>query len=79
MLRLALETLAVLAADFVLLRVWAPNLVNLHQDIALAGAVLCFVLALVTTLWLVQRLWRRWPALRRHHLRVAPRDSDRET
>jgi uncharacterized PurR-regulated membrane protein YhhQ (DUF165 family) len=55
---LTLKTVAVLLADFVLLRLAAPNLVNLHSDLALAGAVGCLLLALAATGWLAVTAWR---------------------
>ena len=33
------RALGVAALDFVLLRIWAPDLVDQHQDLALAGAI----------------------------------------
>lgn len=43
--------------DFLLVGVWGPNLVNRHQNTALAAAVACFVVALFATGWLVLQLW----------------------
>ena len=57
-MRMALEILAVLAVDFVLLRIWAPDLVNLHADWALGLAVLCLLLALAATGWLALTIRR---------------------
>lgn len=77
--RLGAEGLAVLVADFLLLRVFGPNLVNLHRDWALAGALFCLALAIALTLWLLARVWRRWPALTRRTLGIASRDPDMES
>jgi hypothetical protein len=57
-LTIGLKLVVVGVLDFVLLRILAPNLVNRHQDLALAGAVLCLVIALVATIWLGFQLWR---------------------
>lgn len=78
-LRLAIQAAAVLLADFVLLRLLAPDLVNMHRDWALVTALLCIGLALALTLWLAVTIWRRWPALVRPKLRIATRDRDMET
>jgi hypothetical protein len=56
-IRIVAKTLAVLVLDFLLLRIWAPNLINRHQDLALAGSIVCFVLALAATGWLAFQLW----------------------
>jgi len=64
-----LKAAAVLALDFVLLRLWAPDLVNLHSDLALAGALACVVVAAAATGWLVLQLrldWSRWGRLGPH-------------
>jgi hypothetical protein len=55
-------------ADFLFLRIWGPDLINLHQDLALLGAILCLVLAGAATLWLLFQLWfdvRRFASARR--------------
>ncbi len=54
--RIVVETAAVLGADFLLLRIWGPNLVNLHQDWALAASVICLLAAVVATGWLALQL-----------------------
>jgi len=56
-LKIGLKLVAVAIVDFILLRILAPNLVNRHQDLALAGAVLCLVIAAVATIWLGFQLW----------------------
>ena len=35
----------------------APNLVNRHQNLALAGAIACLIVAAALTIWLGFRLW----------------------
>ena len=50
---MALKVLAVFVADFILLRIWAPDLVNLHADWALGLAIVCLLIALSLTVWLV--------------------------
>jgi hypothetical protein len=50
--------LVVGVVDFILLGLWAPNLVNMHRDLALAGAIGCLGLALAATGWLLVALWR---------------------
>jgi hypothetical protein len=64
--------------DFLLVRVWGPNLINRHQDLALAGSIACFLAAFVATVWLAFQLWidlRRFGDARRqlrrvHHLKL---------
>ena len=56
-IRIGLKCLGVICADFGLLAIIGPNLVDRHQDIALAGALLCAALALVATIWLSFQLW----------------------
>jgi len=55
--KIGLKLVAVAVADFVLLAIWAPNLVNRHQNLALAGAIACVVVAIALTLWLGFHLW----------------------
>jgi hypothetical protein len=57
LLKIAAKVLGVAVLDFLLLRVWAPNLVNQHQDLALAAGIACFALAIAATAWLAYRLW----------------------
>jgi hypothetical protein len=52
------RVLVVALVDFVLLRLWAPNLVNMHSDIALAAAIGCLLTGLAATVWLALGLWR---------------------
>ncbi len=51
------KVVAVIAIDFVLLRIWAPDLVNMHSDIALVASIACLIAAVVATLWLAFQLW----------------------
>ena len=66
------KVLGVLVADFLLLRIWAPNLINMHQDLALAGSIVCFALALAATGWLAFQLWVDIGRLNRARRRGAP-------
>ena len=43
---------AIVAIDFVLLRIWAPDLVNMHNDLALVASIACLIAAAVVTIWL---------------------------
>ncbi len=68
-LPVAWKFFGVLALDFVLLRIWAPNLVNRHDNLALAGALACCFVAIVATAWLTLQLWigaRRFLDAKRH-------------
>jgi hypothetical protein len=68
-LTLAWKLLGVLALDFVLLRIWGPDLVNRHDNLALAGALACCLVAMVATAWLAFQLWidvRRFLNAKRH-------------
>lgn len=56
-LTIGLKLVAVVVADFVLLGIWAPNLVNRHQNLALVGAIACLLAAATVTIWLGFRLW----------------------
>ncbi len=63
------------AADFLLLRIWAPDLINMHQDLALAGSLICLLAAVAATLWLIFQLWidtKRFAASRRAIPRARP-------
>ena len=57
LLKIAAKVLGVAVLDFLLLRIWAPNLINKHQDLALAGSIACFALAIAATGWLAYQLW----------------------
>jgi len=64
--RAGVKVLGVALADFILLRILAPDLVDMHQDWALVAAILCFVLAVAATVWLALQLWSdraRWRRL----------------
>ncbi len=56
-IRVGCKVVVVAMVDFLLLRVWGPDLVNLHQDLALLGGVACLVIALSAALWLAFQLW----------------------
>jgi len=68
-LTLAWKLFGVLALDFVLVRIWGPDLVNRHDNLALAGALACFSIAIVAAAWLALQLWidiRRFLDAKRH-------------
>jgi hypothetical protein len=67
------------AIDFLALRIWAPDLINAHQDLALVGAIVCLVIALAATLWLVFQLWidlKRFNISRRAIPRTRPYNTE---
>jgi hypothetical protein len=51
------KVVAIAAIDFLLLRIWAPNLIDMHSDLALLGAVACALVAVAATLWLAFQIW----------------------
>lgn len=55
--RILWKLVAVGVLDFLLVGFWGPNLINRHQNAALAGAVACFLVALLATGWLLLQLW----------------------
>jgi hypothetical protein len=70
---LAWKLLGAIAVDFILLRVLGPNLVNRHDNLALAGALICCLAAIVATAWLAFQLWidvRRFIDAKRHLARA---------
>ncbi len=72
-LTVAWKLLGVLALDFVLVRIVGPNLVNRHDNLALAGALACFFIAIVATAWLAFQLWidvHRFVDAKRHLARA---------
>jgi hypothetical protein len=72
-LTIAWKVLGVLALDFVLLRIWGPDLVNRHENLALAGALACLFIAIVATAWLAFQLWidvHRFIVAKRHLARA---------
>jgi len=73
-LKIGLKLVVLLVVDFVLLRIWAPNLVNRHQDLALAGAIACLIVAIAATVWFGFQLWLdlRQLADARRNLRRGP-------
>ncbi len=78
--RIAVRIAVVVVIDFVLLRIFAPDLVNLHQDWALLGAVACVALALGLTGWLALQIWPYLsPSARPPRSRVlSPHSEDRK-
>jgi len=61
-----LKLAGVAVLDFVLLRLWVPDLVNMHADWALAAGLACLAVAIVATGWLGVQLWTarsRWIGL----------------
>jgi hypothetical protein len=71
-LNAVVKALGVAALDFILLRIGAPNLINMHQDLALAGAILCLILAFVVTGWWIVSLWSDVILPRRRRRRLVP-------
>jgi hypothetical protein len=72
-LTIAWKFLGVAAVDFVLIRILGPNLVNRHDNLALAGALACLLVAIVATAWLAFQLWidvRRFIDAKRHLARA---------
>ncbi len=57
LLKILWKFVAVGVLDFLLVGILGPNLVNRHQNSALAGAVLCLLSALFATGWLLLQLW----------------------
>lgn len=57
LLRAAAKAALVLLLDFVLVRIVGPDLINLHNDGALALALLIYAAALAAALWLAMQLW----------------------
>jgi hypothetical protein len=55
--KIGLKLLGVGILDFLLIRIWGPDLINMHSDLALAGAIACFLLAVVAAIGLVFQLW----------------------
>ena len=51
------KVVAIAAVDFVLLRILAPDLVNMHSDLALMASIACLIAAVAATLWLGFQLW----------------------
>ncbi len=73
LVKAGIKLVAALALDFLLLRVWAPNLVNMHRDLALLAGVACLALALIITGWAGFQLFidtRRFLDARRHLARA---------
>lgn len=57
LLRILWKFVGVGAFDFLLLGLLGPNLINRHENLALAGAIVCFLVALFATGWLLYQLW----------------------
>jgi hypothetical protein len=57
LLKIGAKVLGVAVLDFLLLRIFAPNLVNQHRDLALAASLACFAVAIAATAWLAYQLW----------------------
>jgi hypothetical protein len=62
LLKLSIKVVGVAAVDFALLAILAPNLIDMHQDWALAGAIACLVVVLALTGWLAWGLWSDRPS-----------------
>lgn len=60
-----------------LARVWGPDLINRHDDVALAAGVLCFALALAAAVWLVAVVLTDLRRHRRARPSAASRPFDR--
>ena len=56
--QVASKLLAVIAIDFLAMRILGPELIDLHDDLALLGAITCFAIALIATGWLIVQLLR---------------------
>ena len=67
---------AVAVLDFLLARIWGPQLINRHDDAALAAGVLCFAVALAATVWLIATASTDLRRLRRARRLAAPRPFD---
>ncbi len=55
-LKTGLKVAAVLVVVFVLSRIWGPNLINRHEDLALAAGIACYVAALAVICWLTVQI-----------------------
>lgn len=75
--RMALRAAAVAVLDFLLVRILGPDLVNRHDDAALAAGVLCFLLALAVTGWLVATVLTDLRRLRHARRSAASRPIER--
>ena len=52
-LKIGLKIAAVLGFEFLTLRVLGPELIDMHQDLALVGAVILFAAAILAAGWLI--------------------------
>ena len=60
-----LRASAVAVSDFLLARVWGPELINRHDDAALAAGVACFAIALAAAAWVIVAFLKDMQRLRR--------------
>lgn len=52
-LKIGLKIAAILGFEFLTLRILGPELIDMHQDLALIGAVIVFAAAILAAGWLV--------------------------
>jgi hypothetical protein len=71
--RALLKIAGVAILNFVLLRILAPNLVNMHQDWALLASLACLAAAIAALVWLGFQLWSDWSRWARLDPRAATR------
>jgi len=55
--RIAAKGAAVVLFDFLCLRIFAPELIDLHQDWAFVVGVICLAAAVVAPVWLAFQVW----------------------
>ncbi len=72
-----LRASVVAVLDFLLARVWGPELINRHDDAALAAGVACFVVALVAAAWVIAAFLTDLQRLRRARRLAALRPMER--
>jgi len=54
---IAIRIFAVAVIEFLCVRIFGPELIDLHQDWALAGALVCFAAAIIAATWLAFQVW----------------------
>jgi hypothetical protein len=54
---IAAKVAAVALFDFLCLRIFAPELIDLHQDWAFVAGVICLAAAIVALAWLAFQVW----------------------